>query len=110
MTHNNELHDRVADTDRKTFTHLHVCDDPLTHKNRSTKGQKAFPLGNQGGEDTTAKAKTSTMEVLGLKWELLIRDLCQKETDSIHDMHSINTNTYYYLRRDPWKVLQGAEK
>ena len=49
-------------------------------------------------------------EVTEKKGELLIRDLWQQGTDSVHGMHVVNTDALSYLEKAPEKCLHKAEK
>ena len=44
------------------------------------------------------------------KRNLLIRDSCQKGTNSVHGMHVVNTATKYYLSKTPERCIKYAEK
>ena len=41
---------------------------------------------------------------------MLIRDLCQKGTNIIHDTRVINIGASSYAHRDPERVLPGVDK
>ena len=49
-------------------------------------------------------------EVTEQKGDLLIRDLWQKGTDSVHDMRVVNTDTLPHRTKDPEKCLHEAER
>ena len=49
-------------------------------------------------------------EVTEKKGDLLIRDLYQQGTDSVHDMRVVNTDALSYLKKAPEKCLHEAEK
>ena len=49
-------------------------------------------------------------EVTEQKGDLLIRDLWQPGTDSVHDLRVVNTDTLTYLKKAPEKCLHEAEK
>ena len=55
-----------------------------------------------------------TMSKLEDLWEkgggVLIRDFCKKGTSSIQNMSVVNTDTSYYIERDPEYALQGVNK
>ena len=59
---------------------------------------------------TPPDATTAAPEVTEQKGFLLIRDLWQQGTDSVHDMHIVNTDALSYVRRSPEKCLQKAER
>ena len=44
------------------------------------------------------------------KGDLLIRDLWQQGTDSVHDMRVVNTDALLYVRKSPEKCLHEAER
>ena len=50
-------------------------------------------------------ATTEAPEVTEQKGDLLIRDLWQQGTDSVHDMRVVNTDALPYVRRSPEKCL-----
>ena len=47
-------------------------------------------------------------EVTEQKGDLLIRDLWQQGTDSVHDMHVVNTDSLTYQLKKPEKFLHEA--
>ena len=49
-------------------------------------------------------------EVTEQKGDLLIRDLWQQGTDSVHNMRVVNTDALLYLKKAPEKCLHEAEK
>ena len=49
-------------------------------------------------------------EVTEQKGDLLIRDLWQQGTDTVHDMRVVNTDALSYFRKTPEKCLHEAEK
>ena len=51
-------------------------------------------------------ATTAAPEVTEQKGDHLIWDLWQQGTDSVHDMHVMNTDALLYVRRSPEKCLQ----
>ena len=95
-THNNELHDGVADLASKAFAPTHVRDDPKIYTGcavrRGKYKLKGYPSKNVGE----------------LKGGLLIRGLWMQGTDSIHDMRVVNTDATSYQSKSPdiaWKLL-----
>ena len=48
-------------------------------------------------------------EVREQKGDLLIRDLCQNGTDSVHDIHVVNTDSMLHRTNEPERCLQEAE-
>ena len=59
---------------------------------------------------TPSDATTAAPEVMEQKGDLLIRDLWQQGTDSVHDIRVMNTDSLSYVRRSPEKCLQEAER
>ena len=53
---------------------------------------------------------TAAPEVTYQKGDLLIRDLWQQGTDSVHNMCVVNTDALSYIRQSPEKCLQEAER
>ena len=49
-------------------------------------------------------------EVTEQKGDLLIRELWQQGTDSVHDIRVVNTDALLYLKKAPEKCLHEAEK
>ena len=49
-------------------------------------------------------------EVTDQKGDLLIQDLWQQGTDSVHDMRVVNTDALSYMRKTPEKCLYEAER
>ena len=58
----------------------------------------------------TRDETTAAPEVTEQKADLLIRDLWQQGTDSVHDMHVVNTDALSYVRKSPEKCLHEAER
>ena len=50
------------------------------------------------------------MEVTEQKVNLLICDLWQNGTDSVHDMHVVNTDDKSHMSKAPGNCLQEAER
>ena len=104
----NELRDRVADLASKAFTPSHVRDDPLIYSGRAMSRTKPMPaesdITNTTGETTAAP------EVTEQKGDLLIRDLWQQGTDSVHDMRVVNTDALAYVCQSPEKCLQEDKR
>ena len=99
-----KLCDGIADLAGKAFTPTHIRYNPLIfsgHAVHSTKEHLARPT------HAPTKKKSESKEH---KVNLLIRDLCQKGTDSVHDMRAINTESKYHLDKKPWKCLQEADR
>ena len=80
-------------------------DDPLIYSGRALKRTKATPAGPNG-----TSGHTAAPEVTEQKGDLCIRDLWQQGTDSVHDMHCLNTDALTYQSKAPEKCLHDAEK
>ena len=105
MARHNKIRDGVADLADKAFTPSHVRDDPLIYSGRAVKRTKATPAGsNKTSEHPAAPEDTEQ------KGGLIIRDLWQQGTDSVHNMHVVNTDTLTYQLKEPEKFLHKAEK
>ena len=59
---------------------------------------------------TTVPVDTPPLDTTEQKGGLLIRDLWQYGTDSVHDMLFVNTDAKSYLAKNPEKCLQEVEK
>ena len=103
----NELCDGVADLAGKAFTHSHVRNYPLIYSGHSVKRTKAAPARARGKTD---QAGAPPPEATEQKGDLLIRDLWQNGTDSVHDMHVVNTDAKSHRAKDPEKCLQEAAR
>ena len=86
--HHNELHNGVVDVAGKGFNSSHVRNDPHIFASRAMKRTKATPAGDSG---TTDQDGVPPPEVTDQKGDLLIRDLWQNGTDSVHNMPVVNT-------------------
>ena len=104
----NELPDGVADLAGKAFTPAHVRDDPLIYSGRAMSRTKPKPAGSK--LTTPPDATTAAPEVTEQKGDLLIRDLWQQGTDSVHDMRVVNTDALTHRTKDPEKCLHEAER
>ena len=49
------------------------------------------------------------LEATEHRGDLLIRELCQNGTDSVHNMRIVNTDAKSYLAKTPEKCLQEAK-
>ena len=105
--HHNDLRDGVADLDGKAFTTSHVRDDPLIYSDRAVKRKKAVPVGANRNSGQTA---VQPPEVTEQKGDLLIPDLWQQGTNSIHDMRVVNTDAPTHQKKDSEKCLHKAER
>ena len=99
LNKHNELRDRVADLAGKAFTPAHVRDDPLIYSGRAMSRTKPKPAGSNLTK-TTDKT-TAEPEVTEQKGDVLIRDLWQQGTDSVHDMRAVNTDALSYVSKSP---------
>ena len=79
--------------------------DPLIYSGRAVKRTKAAPS-RAGG--TRKHAEGHPPEVTEQKDDLLIRYLWQQGTDSVHDMHVVNTDALTHRTKDPEKCLHKA--
>ena len=104
----NELRDGVADLAGKAFTPSHVRDDPLIHSGRATSRTKPMTAGSTKTDPT--RETPAEPEVTKQKGDLLIQDLWQQRTDSVHDMRVVNTDALSYVRKTPEKFLHKAER
>ena len=102
----NELRDGVADLAGKAFTPSHVRNDPLIYQCCAAKKTKANPAGPSGIIDTEDTPTEATEQ----KGDLLLRDLWQNWTDSVHNICVVNTNAKSYWEKSPEKCLEDAEK
>ena len=100
MARHNELRDGVADLAGKAFTLSYVRDNPIIYSSRAVKSTKATPAGAGG---TTDQAGAPPPEVMDQKGDLLIHDLWQNGTDSVHDMSVVNTDAKSHIAKAPEK-------
>ena len=103
----NKLCDEVADLAGKAFTPSHVRDNSLIYSGRAVKRTKAAPDGANGNSGQSVAQPT---EVTEKKGDLLIRDLWQQGTDSVHNMRVVNTDAPTHKKKDPEKCLHEAER
>ena len=80
---------------------MHMRYDSLIFKVRAVQGTKKHPAGS-----THPPKSNSTKK----KGDLMIRDLWQNETDSVHDMRVMNTDAKYNLEKTPENCLQKVER
>ena len=104
----NELRDGEADLADKAFTPAHVRNDPLIYSGRDTSRTNTIPAGSNLTKSTDVT--TAAPEVTEKKGELLIRDLWQQGTDSVHNMRVVNTDALLYVRKTPENCLHEAER
>ena len=102
----NELRDGVADLAGKAFTPSHVRNNPLIYQGcavKRTKSNLAGPSGITETEDTPPEATEQ-------KGDLILRELWQNGTESVHNMRVVNTDAKSYWEKSPEKCLEEAEK
>ena len=63
-----------------------------------------------GASGTTDQYKVLPLEVTEQKGDLLIHELWQNGTDSVHDMLVVNTDAKSHISKTPDKCLQEAER
>ena len=98
--------DGVAYLTGKALNPSHVCNNPLIYSGRAVKRTEAAPAGANGD---SGQISVQPPEVTEQKGDLLIRDLWQQGTDSVHDMRVVNTDAPTHQKKDPEKCLHGAE-
>ena len=77
-------------------------DGPLIYSDRSVKRTKAKLSGASG---TIDQAGAPPPEFTEQKGDLLICDLLQNRTDSVNDVHVVNTDAKSYMAKAPEKCL-----
>ena len=95
MLRHNEFQYGVTDLSRKFFNTIHMRDDPLIftgHVVQRSKCQQA------GTIHTPSKKMPEATEQNG---NILIHDLWQNGTDSVHDMGGMNTDVKYFFAKTP---------
>ena len=107
MVHHNELRDGVADLASKSITPSHMRDNLLIYSGRAVKRTKATPVGDSGNND---QAGAPPPEFTWQKGDLLIRDLWQNGTGSVHNMRVVNNGARSQRTKDPERSLQEAER
>ena len=103
----NELRDWVADLAGKVFNPSHVRTDPLIYSGCAVKRTKAA---SAGANKNSGQSVAQSPEVTEQKGDLIIRDLWQQGTDSVHDMCVVNTDAPTHQKKDPEKCLHEAER
>ena len=81
--------------------------DPLIFTCSAVKRPKAKPDSNSGSTDRDCVPLPEATEQKG---DLLIRDIWQNGTDSVHDMRVVNTDAKTHSMKSPEKCLQEAER
>ena len=105
--HHNNLHDGVADLAGKAFTPSHVRNDRLIFVGCATNSPKATPARSKS---KTAPVDMSHIEAMEQKGDLLIRDLFQNGTESVHIMRVVNTDAKYHSEKTLEKCLQESKQ
>ena len=82
-------------------------DEPLIYLGRAVKRTKSEPAGEGGGKK---HAVVQPPEVTEQKVNLLIRDLWQQVTDSVHYMQIVNTDAPTHRTKDPVRYLHEEER
>ena len=103
----NKLRDGVTDQAGKYFTPTHVRDDPLICAGCAMKSPKAKPARSK---TTKVASSTPPLEATEQKRDLLICDLCQNGTGSVHDMRVLKTDAKSYLSKTQETFLQESEQ
>ena len=73
--------------------------DPLIYQGCAVKRTKAKPARPSGITNTEETPPEATEQ----KGELMIRDLWQNVTESLHNMHIVNTDAKSYWEKSPEK-------
>ena len=105
--HHNDPQYRVAELDGKAFIPSHVQDNPLIFAGCAMKRPKAKLSGTIGSTDRDGASSPRSTEQKG---DLLIRDLWQNRTDSVHNMRVVNNDANTHSVKTPEKLLQEAER
>ena len=102
-TCHNDLRDRIANLDGKSFTPLHMRHNPFI--------QPDCVLWD--GNDQLAPSYDSNQLACWYATEhegdLLIWNLCQRGMEIIHNMHVVNTDNLSYPNKSPDKCIQTAK-
>ena len=109
-TWHNELHDRVAELTKNTFTSSHMRDNPLIQTSCAIYIVKTHPYSQIRGSFTSPNRPVEAKENPKETGYLIFRYLLQKGMDRIHNMRVVNTDPYSYLQRYLKKGLKMAEK
>ena len=102
----NELRDGVADLAGRAFTPSHIRNNPLIYQGCAAKRPKAQPTGTSG----STKPGDTPPEATEQKVDLLIRDLWNNGTDSVHDMRVVNTDEKSYWEKSLERCLEEADR
>ena len=82
-------------------------DNPLIFTGCTVKRPKANP---DRYKTTKSTAATPPLEDTEQRGDLLIHDLWQNRTDSVHNMRVVNTDAKSHSAKTPEKCLQEAER
>ena len=83
---------------------MNVRDNPLIFTGCAMQRTKAHPSGS------THPPTKQKSEARKQKSDLMICELWQNGTNSVHDMCVVNTDNKYHLAKTPDKCLQEAER
>ena len=103
----NELRDEVADLAGIYFTPTHVHNNPLIFAGCAVKRSKAKPARSKATKSTSSML---LLEAAEQKGDLLIRDLWQNGTGSVHDMCVVNTDAKFHLAKTLEKYLKEEDR
>ena len=81
--------------------------NPIIYSGHAVKRTKPTPAGDSGNK---YHAVAPPPEVTEQKCDLLIYDLWQKETESVHKMQVVNTDAQYYGTMYPKRFLKEAKR
>ena len=104
MTRHNKLRDGVADLSVKTFTPSYVRNGPLIQPSHAMRQGNAQQTGSANNNPPAFRDATEN------KGNLLIHDLWQIGTDSIHKMCVLNTDVISYQNNPPEKISPDGGK
>ena len=103
----NKIRDGVSDLSGKAFTPSHVRNNPIIYSGCAVKRTKAAPDRARGNRNQSLAQPAEGTEQKG---DLLIRNLWQQGTDSVHNMLVVNTDTPTHKKKDPEKCFHEAER
>ena len=86
----------------KSFTPMHVQDNPLTYAGRAVKSPKDQSAGSK------PSPSSQNPETTEQKGKILIDNLWQKGTKSVHDICVVNTDTKIYVANTQANCIQYA--
>ena len=86
----------------KEFTPAHAHDNPLIFADGAMQRTKAQPAGS------THPPSKNKSEATEQKGDLLIHDIRHNGTDSVHNIHVVNTDVKSHLSKTPEKCLREA--